>query len=101
MVGFTVLVLAASLLPITSATAETPDQKPLPADRVLMSCTHTHPSVSARWKDPFKTSFTMELADGGYGHLQDCQYAANDVHGTCRDELICHDGRTKCYGNQS
>ncbi|NLF70299.1 MAG: hypothetical protein GX575_14765 [Candidatus Anammoximicrobium sp.] len=26
----------------------------LPADRLLMSCTHTHSSVSARWKNPFQ-----------------------------------------------
>lgn len=26
----------------------------LPADRMLMSCTHTHSSVSARWKNPFQ-----------------------------------------------
>jgi len=26
----------------------------LPADRMLMSCTHTHSSVSARWKNPLK-----------------------------------------------
>lgn len=25
----------------------------LPADRMLISCTHTHSSVSARWKNPF------------------------------------------------
>ena len=26
----------------------------LPADRMLMSCTHTHSSVSARWKNPLQ-----------------------------------------------
>ena len=26
----------------------------LPPDRMLMSCTHTHASVSARWKNPFE-----------------------------------------------
>lgn len=26
----------------------------LPADRMLMSCTHTHSSVSARWKNPLR-----------------------------------------------
>ncbi len=130
MYRFTFLALAASLLPIVSAAAETPDQKPLlagaatanitpwlggglvgnfgtpppakyvhdelharcfvlddsdtrialvvidniyisrevlddakrqvteatglPADRMLMSCTHTHSSVAARWRNPLK-----------------------------------------------
>jgi neutral ceramidase len=127
MYRFTFLALAASLLPIASAAAETPDEKPLlagaaianitpwlgdglvgnfgtpppakyvhdelyarcfvlddgttrialvvsdniyisrevldaakrqatglPAERMLMSCTHTHSSVSARWKNPLQ-----------------------------------------------
>ena len=30
------------------------DATGLPADRMLMSCTHTHSSVSARWKNPLQ-----------------------------------------------
>jgi len=31
----------------------------LPTDRMLMSCTHTHSSVSARWPNPFKPGKTF------------------------------------------